>query len=339
MTTKKTGWVQYTAAELKAKWKADKAAGKTTLTESEWTARFIMDESACLNQKPQPVDKKKPSPKGKPKRDVKVVDKNPATPEEQSRMEGKKKKKRAAKTAPKSEHVPIGLIGGQPPPAFAAQKMAEAASQPLPANPQNDTTVLSTGLTAKQEVFCREYITDFNATRAAEAAGYSKKTARAMGSENLTKPDIQKFIHSLTKPRLAKLDITADRIMQEYASMAFVNLNDFLRRNEDGTLHVIDGMPSLDFTDATPEQIAGLAGFETIILPAMGEDEPNPIKIKVKLGDKKGSLDVLAKRAGLLKEHIVHSGEVTVKGDIKDLAMKMAFMLRKAATKDDKKEG
>ena len=45
-------------------------------------------------------------------------------------------------------------------------------------------------LNDKQEMFCREYLVDLNATQAAIRAGYSDKTARKIGSENLTKPDI-----------------------------------------------------------------------------------------------------------------------------------------------------
>ena len=49
-------------------------------------------------------------------------------------------------------------------------------------------------LTARQERFCREYIIDYNATKAAVRAGYSEKTAKSIGSENLTKPDIRTYI-------------------------------------------------------------------------------------------------------------------------------------------------
>lgn len=49
-------------------------------------------------------------------------------------------------------------------------------------------------LTNKQRIFIAEYLRDFNATRAAIAAGYSEKTARAIGCENLTKPDIKEAI-------------------------------------------------------------------------------------------------------------------------------------------------
>jgi phage terminase small subunit len=50
------------------------------------------------------------------------------------------------------------------------------------------------GLTLKQQRFADEYIINGNATQAAILAGYSEKTARSIGQENLTKPDIKKYI-------------------------------------------------------------------------------------------------------------------------------------------------
>lgn len=50
-------------------------------------------------------------------------------------------------------------------------------------------------LTAKQKRFCDEYLIDLNATQAAIRAGYSKKTARAIANENLTKPAIKEYIN------------------------------------------------------------------------------------------------------------------------------------------------
>lgn len=49
-------------------------------------------------------------------------------------------------------------------------------------------------LTVKQKKFADEYIICGNATEAAIKAGYSKKTATVMASENLTKPNIKNYI-------------------------------------------------------------------------------------------------------------------------------------------------
>lgn len=54
-------------------------------------------------------------------------------------------------------------------------------------------------LTLKQKKFADEYIISGNATEAAIKAGYSKNSARSMGNENLTKPDIKSYIDERMK--------------------------------------------------------------------------------------------------------------------------------------------
>ncbi len=54
-------------------------------------------------------------------------------------------------------------------------------------------------LTEKQKQFCDFYIETLNATEAALKAGYSSRTARFIGSENLTKPHIQNYIDQRLK--------------------------------------------------------------------------------------------------------------------------------------------
>lgn len=49
-------------------------------------------------------------------------------------------------------------------------------------------------LTQKQRLFADEYIKSGNATQSAIKAGYSPKTVRSIGQENLTKPDIKAYI-------------------------------------------------------------------------------------------------------------------------------------------------
>jgi phage terminase small subunit len=49
-------------------------------------------------------------------------------------------------------------------------------------------------MTAKQMRFCDEYLIDLNATQAAIRAGYSKKTANRIATENLSKPVIKEYI-------------------------------------------------------------------------------------------------------------------------------------------------
>lgn len=60
-------------------------------------------------------------------------------------------------------------------------------------------------LTAKQQRFCDEYLIDLNATQAAIRAGYSAKTARVIGQENLLKPAIKEYIEKRMAEKEAAL--------------------------------------------------------------------------------------------------------------------------------------
>lgn len=61
-------------------------------------------------------------------------------------------------------------------------------------------------LTSKQRKFCDEYLISGNATDAAIKAGYSPKTAKQTGSENLAKPDLKAYIETeLEKLHSAKI--------------------------------------------------------------------------------------------------------------------------------------
>ena len=65
-------------------------------------------------------------------------------------------------------------------------------------------------MNARQEKFVREYCKDFNASQAAIRAGYSVKSARFIGQENLTKPyiqaEIQKFLKKSVQSDIADVN-------------------------------------------------------------------------------------------------------------------------------------
>jgi len=70
-------------------------------------------------------------------------------------------------------------------------------------------------LTPKQAVFVQEYLVDFNATRAAIKAGYSKKTAYTIGFENLKKPEIAEAIAKAQAKLAEKTEITQERVVAD----------------------------------------------------------------------------------------------------------------------------
>lgn len=70
-------------------------------------------------------------------------------------------------------------------------------------------------LTDKQEMFCKEYLVDLNATQAAIRAGYSETSAKEQGYENMTKPHVVDFIQELMDKRSQKVEINAQDILND----------------------------------------------------------------------------------------------------------------------------
>ena len=74
-------------------------------------------------------------------------------------------------------------------------------------------------MTAKQRRFCDEYLIDLNATQAAIRAGYSRKTAYAIGNENLMKPELKKYIDSRMAEKESELIADQDEVLKYLTSV------------------------------------------------------------------------------------------------------------------------
>ena len=140
-------------------------------------------------------------------------------------------------------------------------------------------------LTLKQELFIKEYLIDLNATQAAIRAGYSEKTAQVIGSENLSKPFIAIAIQEAMNKRSEKTEITAEKVLQEIAKLAFSNLQDFY--HPDGGLKAIHELP---------RDVAACLLTNKINLT-----EASAIQ-EIKLHDKKGSLELLGRHLKLFTD-------------------------------------
>ena len=74
-------------------------------------------------------------------------------------------------------------------------------------------------MTEKQKRFCDEYLIDLNATQAAIRAGYSKKTANRIGTENLSKLVIKAYIEERMKEKESELIATQDEVLKYLTSV------------------------------------------------------------------------------------------------------------------------
>ena len=156
-------------------------------------------------------------------------------------------------------------------------------------------------MTQKQKRFIEEYLIDLNATQAAIRAGYSPDTAKAIGSENLTKPDIRAQIDRAMAERSKRTGVNAERVVQELAKIAFVN-----------AAEVIDPKTATVKEDALPEDTAAI---QSVKVKTFGE---------IKMADKLKALELLGKHLGMFKDRIELSGGLdTEKSKLDDLIGQM----------------
>ena len=162
-------------------------------------------------------------------------------------------------------------------------------------------------MTQKQKRFIEEYLIDLNATQAAIRAGYSPDTAKSIGSENLTKPDIQARIARAMAERSRRTGVNADRVVMELAKIAFVNAKD-----------VIDSDTATVRPDALPEDTAAI---QSVKVKTFGEDG---LEREIKMADKLKALELLGRHLGMFKDKVVLSGALeTEKTKLDDLIQQM----------------
>jgi len=146
-------------------------------------------------------------------------------------------------------------------------------------------------MTPKQKKFVEEYLIDLNATQAALRAGYKEKRAYSTGHENLKKPEIQRLIQEAQQARSKRTEITQDRVLQEYARIAFLNPKSLF--NDDGTIRNIK-----ELDDDTAACIAGMD-----LVSRSGPDNTDESVKKIKLTDKLRALQDLSKHLGMFEKN------------------------------------
>lgn len=169
----------------------------------------------------------------------------------------------------------------------------------------------------KQRRFIEEFLKDRNATKAAERAGYSKKTARNQGSRLLAKDDIWSAIQKKLEAQLQRVSVDADAVLLELARIAQCDISKAF--NEDGSLKPLHDIP-VDVRRA-------IAGVETVEVLGSGGDDGEEGEgkralvqtKKLKFWNKNEALQTLARHFKLLTDRV----------EIHD-SRKLAERLRKA---------
>lgn len=145
-------------------------------------------------------------------------------------------------------------------------------------------------ISAKRKKFCEEYLIDLNATQAAIRAGYSKKSATVIAAELLTFPNVQQYLTLIRQESAQKLEITRERVLKEYAKIAFFDVRKIFDENN-GLLDI----KQLD--DDSAGAIAGIESLEQFQMVRGSTVKVGDLK-KVKLNDKRAALDSICRVLG-----------------------------------------
>lgn len=132
------------------------------------------------------------------------------------------------------------------------------------------------------ELFCREYVVDFNAARAARACGKSRENSANAGHKLLQRADVMERIGELLRDRYSGTEKEAIDVQREIERIAFSD-----RRNvvdEDGNLL----MPH----ELNADIGASIDGFE---ISSKG--------VKYKFSQKHNALRMLAERYDMFAKH------------------------------------
>lgn len=187
-------------------------------------------------------------------------------------------------------------------------------------------------LTPKQQLFVDEYIIDFNATRAAKAAGYLEDNAKQMGYENLTKPYIEKAVDQAIADRRKRLRIDADTVLWKWWQIANADYNELssVRRVACGFCHgcnVVlndkeDG-PAIDpRKEPDPDcEVCKGEGSPFVYIADTSKLSPEAkmlyqgaketkFGIEVMTADRMKALDNVARHLGMFTDKVEHSGSV-----------------------------
>lgn len=144
-------------------------------------------------------------------------------------------------------------------------------------------------LTDKQEMFCKEYLIDLNATQAAIRVGYSVKTAEAQSSRLLTNVNIQNRITELKESRSNRIEMNADGVLKELKNWVEGDYTDLMM------------LTAKQIKELAPEIRRLITGFKRTTRRIPGTDEEE-IQIEIKFIDKIKAMEMISKHIGFYEK-------------------------------------
>lgn len=169
----------------------------------------------------------------------------------------------------------------------AAPRIPKPKTRKPPAN----SSAGAERLDPKRAEFARQYLLDYNAAAAARRAGYATGSAKVTACRMLADDLVQAEIQRLIAARNHRLDISADRTLRELAAIGYARMSDFY----DAEGHAIP-------LHLLPDHVvAAIQAVETT-------ETDGKLRHKLRLVDRKGTLELLGRHQGLFRAGMLPDG-------------------------------
>ncbi|MFC1552597.1 terminase small subunit [Candidatus Latescibacterota bacterium] len=137
-------------------------------------------------------------------------------------------------------------------------------------------------LNNRQKRFVVEYCKDLSSKQAAIRSGYSSHSAKQIGSENLSKPNILYQIKKQLARTAERTNVTANKVLNEFAKIAFMN---------------VESIQGKCLSEISSDDLACIASITRKTNESSGIVEET-----IKFHDKLAALDKLGKYLGLFND-------------------------------------
>lgn len=173
-------------------------------------------------------------------------------------------------------------------------------------------------LTGKRARFVEEYLVDLNGTRAAIAAGYSRRSARAIACELLTKPDVRAVVDAERAARAARSDDLIWAVLRQLERIALADVRELF--GPDGRLRPVAALSDTIAAAVEAVELPESAAAQ-LPLPLLTDGLPLApvVPVKIKLESKLKAIELLGRHLGLWDSEAGEATGRTLEGLLRGL--------------------
>jgi len=164
-------------------------------------------------------------------------------------------------------------------------------------------------ITRQQILFCYEFVnSNFNQTKAALAANYSKRSASQIANRLLKQDKIQEKINEIMQKKMSEIDVTTTDVVQELKLLAFSDIKNILSW-DDKQIAIVPSSKLKEFSKC----IKSISLIEKEIPFEIGKGQTtNTIlrKVRIELHDKLKALELIGKNLKMFTDKVEMSGNI-----------------------------